>query len=66
MARRCCVYPDIVSAYLVHPVFKVKHCRICGEMESDCHPVLEKLFEWFIQPFWDGKVITTADNIVKR
>jgi len=58
----CCCNAELVDVYIWFWPFKGVYCINCKELRLTGGPIMEKIWVWFVYPFWFGKVrICNAD-----
>lgn len=56
LAYKCCTRPDYRECYVWFWPFKGKYCRNCEKVIGDTGRILDWMWQFFIWPFWDGRV----------
>lgn len=49
--------------YIMLPIFKVRVCRNCGDVQAIWGAAADVLFMLFFRWFWNGKVHITDDGL---
>lgn len=52
--------------YVIIPIFRVRMCENCGEIELICSDYLQTIFEIFFAPFWRGNVFIADTPPVEK
>jgi hypothetical protein len=61
--QTCCTNADIRKCLIWFWPFIGEMCANCNALRFTCHPWLERLWNLFLSPLWDGRVRVWDDDL---